>query len=361
MNETSIRETLVALNIPELNMTLADTKSVKGVVIEGNKVSIQLSFGFPVRTLENTIKEQVLNALNNAFPDLDFSVSIKINVAAHVTKAGVQGIPGVKNIIAVASGKGGVGKSTTSVNLALALAAEGASVGLLDADIYGPSVPIMIGAEGSQPESRDQKSVQPIKAHGIQAMSIGFLVEPDQAMVWRGPMASQALQQIIRDTRWADLDYLIVDLPPGTGDIQLTLAQKIPVTASVIVTTPQDLALADARKAVAMFEKVSVPVLGVVENMAMHVCTKCGHEEHIFGTGGGQTLAEKYNVELLGSLPLAMSIREQVDSGNPTVAADIECSEAQSYLKIARKIGSKLALSAKDYSKSFPNISIAND
>jgi ATP-binding protein involved in chromosome partitioning len=272
---------------------------------------------------------------------------------------GVKLIPGVKNIIAVASGKGGVGKSTTAVNLALALSAEGAKVGVLDADIYGPSQPMMLGITGT-PQTEDGKTLAPMKGHGIEAMSIGFLIDVDTPMVWRGPMVTQALEQLLRDTRWSDLDYLVVDLPPGTGDTQLTLAQKVPVTGAVIVTTPQDIALIDARKGLKMFEKVGIPILGIVENMSIHVCSKCGHAEHIFGQGGAERMCRDYNVEFLGGLPLDIRIREQADSGKPTVVADPDGQVSEIYRKIARRVAVKIGELAKDMSSKFPNIVIQN-
>jgi ATP-binding protein involved in chromosome partitioning len=271
----------------------------------------------------------------------------------------VKLIPGVKNIIAVASGKGGVGKSTTAVNLALALAAEGAAVGLLDADIYGPSQPQMLGISG-KPESLDGKTLEPMRRHGIAAMSIGFLIDQETPMVWRGPMVTQALEQLLRDTRWGDLDYMVVDLPPGTGDIQLTLSQKVPVTGAVIVTTPQDIALLDARKGLKMFEKVGIPILGIVENMSLHICSSCGHEEAIFGTGGGAAMSKDYGVDLLGSLPLDIGIREQADSGNPTVVSHPDSRTAQIYKEIARKVAIRIAAQAKDMTSKFPNIVVQN-
>jgi len=279
-------------------------------------------------------------------------------VIAHAVQRGVQLLPGVKNIVAVASGKGGVGKSTTAANLALALAAEGARVGLLDADIYGPSQPAMMGVHG-RPESADGQTMEPLIGHGLQLMSIGFLVEDDQAMIWRGPMATQALDQLLRQTRWTDLDYLIIDMPPGTGDIQLTLSQRVPVTGAVIVTTPQDIALLDAKKGLKMFEKVGVPILGIVENMAVHICTNCGHAEHIFGADGGKRMASQYGVDYLGALPLALSIREQADAGRPTVVAEPEGEVAGLYKALARKVAIKIAAQAKDYSAKFPTISIS--
>jgi ATP-binding protein involved in chromosome partitioning len=272
---------------------------------------------------------------------------------------GVKLIPGIKNIVAVASGKGGVGKSTTAVNLALALAAEGAAVGVLDADIYGPSQPMMLGING-RPESKDGKTMEPLEGHGVQAMSIGFLVEAtDQPMVWRGPMVTQALEQLLKDTAWRALDYLVVDMPPGTGDVQLTLAQKVPVTGAVIVTTPQDIALIDARKSLKMFEKVGVPILGIIENMSMHVCSHCGHQEPIFGQGGAQKMSRDYGSELLGQLPLDIRIREQADSGRPTVVSDPDGPAAQTYRAIARRLAVKIADQAKDMTSKFPNIVVS--
>ena len=275
----------------------------------------------------------------------------------HVVRPGLQPIPGVKNIIAIASGKGGVGKSTTAVNLALALQAEGATAAILDADIYGPSQAQMLGVT-TKPES-DGKSLKPIISHGIQSMSIAYLLpENDTPMIWRGPMVSTTLQQLLNDTRWEDVDYLIIDLPPGTGDIQLTLSQKIPVTAAVIVTTPQDIALLDARKALQMFNKVKIPVLGIIENMSVHVCSECGHQEHIFGEGGGESMAEQYGVELIGSLPLDKSIREQTDTGKPSVVAEPDGAIAMSYRSIARTLHEKTSKLAKSYASKFPKIVI---
>ena len=273
---------------------------------------------------------------------------------------GVQLLPGVKNIVAVASGKGGVGKSTTAANLALALAAEGATVGLLDADIYGPSQPMMMGID-RRPDSLDGKTMEPLVNHGVQVMSIGFLVDPDQAMIWRGPMATQALEQLLRQTHWKDVDYLVVDMPPGTGDIQLTLSQRVPITGAVIVTTPQDIALLDARKGITMFEKVGVPILGLVENMAVHVCSNCGHAEHIFGEGGGRRLAQELGMHYLGALPLDLKIRQQADSGQPTVVADPHSEAAGIYRQVARDVAARIALQSKDFSAKFPTITVSKN
>ena len=287
------------------------------------------------------------------------SVNVYSKIVSHTVQRGVKLLPDVKNIIAVASGKGGVGKSTTAVNLALALAAEGASVAILDADIYGPSQPQMLGITG-RPESADGKTLEPMEAHGLQAMSMGFLIDVETPMVWRGPMVTQALQQLLNETNWKDVDYLVVDLPPGTGDIQLTLAQQVPVTGAVIVTTPQDIALLDARKGLKMFEKVGIPILGIVENMSIHICSNCGHEEFIFGSGGAERMARDYEVEMLGALPLDIRIREETDSGKPTVVAEPESRIAEIYRDIARKVAVRIAERAKDMSSKFPNIVIQN-
>jgi ATP-binding protein involved in chromosome partitioning len=327
--------------------------------IKDASVEIDIRLPFPCDGLITSLKQELNACLSEKWPDSNFNIMVKQHLVAYETKAGVAPLSQVKNIIAVASGKGGVGKSTTSVNLALALQKEGAKVGLLDADIYGPSIPIMLGIPEARPVSNDKKTILPLKAHEIEAMSIGFLVDEKQAMVWRGPMASSALQQIVRDTQWGELDYLIIDLPPGTGDIQLTMAQKIPVTAAVIVTTPQDLALADAKKAITMFEKVSIPVMGVVENMATHICSQCGHQEAIFGEGGGKYLSEDYDIPLLGQLPLNMSIRERLDAGIPTVADDPDSKISNIYRDIARNLTANLSVLGKDFSKGAQGIEIS--
>ncbi|MDJ0882206.1 MAG: iron-sulfur cluster carrier protein ApbC [Gammaproteobacteria bacterium] len=339
---------------------LASTKSVKSVEIEGDKVSIKVVLGYPAAGYFDDMKKLV----NEKVADLDgvgaVEVSVSSKIVSHAVQQNLKPQEGIKNIIAVASGKGGVGKSTTAVNLALALQAEGATVGILDADIYGPSMPRMLGCSG-QPESVDGKSLEPMVGHDIQSMSIGYLVEEDTPMIWRGPMVTQALEQLLNDTNWKDVDYMVIDLPPGTGDTQLTLAQKIPVSGAVIVTTPQDIALLDARKGLKMFEKVEVPVLGIVENMSIHICSECGHAEHIFGEGGGTRMAEEYGVDFLGALPLDITIREQADGGNPTVAAMPESKISEIYREIARKTAAKLATKAKDHSAAFPNIVIQNN
>jgi ATP-binding protein involved in chromosome partitioning len=345
---------------PHLERDLVSAGAVKGIEIEGGQVKVKVVVGFPAKGVVGAIaagvKEQV--AAMTGVTDVAVDVSWKID--AHSVQKSLKPIDNVKNIIAVASGKGGVGKSTTAVNLALALSAEGAKVGILDADIYGPSQPRMLGITG-KPESLDGKSLEPMNSYHLQAMSIGFLIDEETPMIWRGPMVTQALEQLLNDTNWADLDYLVIDLPPGTGDTQLTLAQKVPVSGAVIVTTPQDIALLDARKGLKMFQKVEVPVLGIVENMSIHICSKCGHEEHIFGSGGGQSMSDQYGVDLLGSLPLDIAIREETDSGKPTVVAQPDSRISQIYREIARKTAAKLSLKAKDYAAKFPRIVIQNN
>ena len=335
-------------------------KAIKHVQVQGDAVSFELELGYPARS-QHAALQAALTAAAQTVPGVrHVNVQIRTNIVSHAVQRGVPLLPGVKNIIAVASGKGGVGKSTTTANLALALAAEGARVGILDADIYGPSQPTMLGISG-RPESTDGKTMEPMRNHGVQVMSIGFLVEPDQAMVWRGPMATQALDQLLRQTHWQDLDYLLVDMPPGTGDIQLTLSQRVPITGAVIVTTPQDIALLDARKGIKMFEKVGVPILGVVENMAVHVCTNCGHVEHIFGADGGKKMAAEFGIDYLGALPLNLQIRLQADSGIPTVVADPQGEIAQLYQGVARQVALTVAAKAKDFSSKFPTIQISKD
>jgi len=314
---------------------------------------------YPCARYKESLEVRIKGTLAGEFGTTDISVNTEQKITAHAVQHGVKRLENVKNIIAVASGKGGVGKSTTSVNLALALASEGATVGLLDADIYGPSQPRMMGLSG-QPDSSDGKSLEPMENYGVQTMSIGFLIDEETPMIWRGPMVTQALEQLLNDTRWRELDYLLIDLPPGTGDTQLTLAQKVPVSGAIIVTTPQDIALLDARKGLKMFEKVEVPILGIVENMSTHICSSCGHEEHIFGDGGGTTMANEAGVTLLGELPLELRIREHADSGKPTVVSEPDSRTSEIYREIARKAAARLSLQAKDYSAKFPNIVIQN-
>ena len=359
INEQDIQNALKTLIDPNTGKDFMTSKSAKNIQISDDKISLDIVLGYPSKSVMANVQALVLAHLKTLDGVNEVNVNIGSRIVAHKAQQGVTLMPNVKNIIAVASGKGGVGKSTTSVNLALALAAEGARVGLLDADIYGPSQPQMLGISG-RPESADGKSMEPMMAHGIQAMSIGFLVDIDTPMVWRGPMVTGALEQLLRDTKWNDLDYLVIDLPPGTGDIQLTLAQKIPVTGAIIVTTPQDIALLDARRGLKMFEKVNIPILGIVENMSTHICSNCGHEEHIFGAGGASKMCADYNVDLLGSLPLDISIREQSDGGNPSVIAQPESTIANIYKEIARKAAIKIANSSFDHSTKFPNIVIQN-
>ena len=352
--ETALKEVID----PYLEKDLVSAKAVKNIAVSGGKVTVDIVLGYPAKgsrdALAAKLKEKVVAAGAK-----DVTINISSNIVSHVVQKGVKPLTSVKNIIAIASGKGGVGKSTVAVNLALALSAEGATVGILDADIYGPSQPTMLGVK-MKPESKDGKTLEPIMSYHLQSMSIGYLIDEETPMIWRGPMVTQALEQLLRDTNWHDIDYLIIDLPPGTGDVQLTLAQKVPVTGAIIVTTPQDIALLDARKGLKMFEKVEIPVLGVIENMSTHICSKCGHEEHIFGAGGGAKMAEQYDVDFLGALPLDMRIREETDAGKPTVAADPECRISHIYRDIARRVTAKLSLQKKDFSAKFPNIVIQN-
>jgi ATP-binding protein involved in chromosome partitioning len=359
LSELQVQTALKEVVDPNTGKDLVAGHCAKNIKIEGSQVSVDIELGYPAKSQIEIVRRMVIDKLK-AQPGVgNVSANVYQKIVSHTVQRGVKLVPGVKNIIAVASGKGGVGKSTTAVNLALALAAEGASVGILDADIYGPSQPQMLGIEG-RPESADGKSLEPMEAHGIQAMSIGFLIDPEQPMVWRGPMVTQALTQLLGETRWRDLDYLVIDLPPGTGDIQLTLAQQVPVTGAVIVTTPQDIALLDARKGLKMFDKVGIPILGIVENMSIHICSKCGHEEHIFGSGGADRMGRDYEVEVLGHLPLDIKIREQADGGRPTVVAEPDGRVAEIYRAIARRIAVKIADKARDMTSKFPNIVIQN-
>ena len=359
ITEQQVQDALKSLIDPNTHKDYVAGKSVKSVKVDGNNVVVDVLLGYPAKSQLEPIKKEITAALK-ALPGVGaVTVNVAAKIVSHAVQRGVKLVPNVKNIIAVASGKGGVGKSTTAVNLALALAAEGANVGMLDADIYGPSQPMMLGITG-RPESKDGKHLEPMEGHGLQAMSIGFLIDIETPMVWRGPMVTQALEQLVNETKWRDIDYLIVDLPPGTGDIQLTLAQRVPVTGAVIVTTPQDIALIDARKGLKMFEKVGIPILGIVENMSIHVCSNCNHEERIFGEGGGEKMCKDYNVEFLGALPLDIKIRQQADSGKPTVVFDPDCRVSEIYREIARRIAVKIAEKQQDHSAVFPKIVVQN-
>lgn len=345
---------------PNTGKPLAATRSLKSIAVTNQLVSVDVELGYPARSQHAQISVLVEQAVHALASDALLKISVSSRVVAHAVQGNIKLLQGVKNIIAVASGKGGVGKSTTAVNLALALSQEGARVGILDADIYGPSQPQMLGLAGQQPVSEDGKTMLPLQAHGLQANSIGFLIDTEQPMVWRGPMATQALRQLLTETRWDDLDYLVIDMPPGTGDIQLTLAQTVPVTGAVIVTTPQDIALLDARKGLKMFEKVNIPILGIVENMSIHICSNCGHAEHIFGHGGGEKMCTDYDVPFLGSLPLDIGIRAQTDAGAPTVASDPDGAIAEAYRAIARKVAIAIADKQRDMRFKFPNIVVQN-
>ncbi|MBO9677479.1 MAG: iron-sulfur cluster carrier protein ApbC [Acidovorax sp.] len=360
VTEQGLLAAIASVLDPHTGKDFVSTRAVRNVQIAGGDVAFDVELGYPAKSLVPELRRQFVAAAKGVAGVENVSVNIATKVIAHAVQRGVQLLPQVKNIIAVASGKGGVGKSTTAANLALALAAEGASVGVLDADIYGPSQPMMLGIN-RRPESEDGKTMEPLENYGVQVMSIGFLVDPDEAMIWRGPMATQALEQLLRQTNWKDLDYLIIDMPPGTGDIQLTLSQRVPMTGAVIVTTPQDIALLDAKKGIKMFEKVGVPILGIVENMAVHVCSHCGHVEHIFGADGGKKMAQEYGMDYLGALPLNMQIRLQADSGKPTVVADPDGEVAQIYKKVARDVAVTIAQKAKDFSSKFPTISISKN
>jgi len=358
VSEQQVQDALHALIDPNTQKDFISSKSARNIKVVGDNVTLDVALPYPAKMVMSNIKKMVEDAIHAAGA-ASVNANVTWKIVAHSVQKGVKLIPGVKNIIAVASGKGGVGKSTTAVNLALALAAEGASVGILDADIYGPSQPTMLGITG-RPESPDGQNLEPMLGHGLQAMSIGFLIDVETPMVWRGPMVTQALEQLLNNTKWKDLDYLVIDLPPGTGDIQLTLAQRVPVTGAVIVTTPQDIALIDARKGLKMFEKGGVPILGVVENMSLHICSNCGHEERIFGEGGGERMCHDYGTEFLGALPLDIRIREETDSGRPTVVAEPESRIAEIYRAIARRVAVKVGDLAVDHSSKFPSIVIQN-
>jgi ATP-binding protein involved in chromosome partitioning len=358
LTESALKATLESYLDPFLGQTLGAAKALKSVAVRGESAAVEVALGFPCQDYAAEFSA-ALRQHSARVPGLrELTVAVTADIATHAVQRVQRPLPGVKNIVAVASGKGGVGKSTTAANLALAWAAQGADVGLLDADIYGPSQPQMMGLAGQKPVSRDGKLIEPLIAYGVKVMSIGFLIDVEQPMAWRGPMVTQALSQLLGDTQWGELDYLVIDMPPGTGDIQLTLAQKVPVSGAVIVTTPQDIALLDARKGLKMFEKVDVRVLGIVENMSLHVCSACGHVEHIFGEGGGGRMAQQYGVELLGQLPLDIRIREDADGGHPTIVAEPNSSRAKSYFEMARRTAVRLAALNKDYSRLFPKISV---
>ena len=360
VTEQALMDALKSVVDHNTGRDFVSSKSIKNLTLSGADVAFDVELGYPAKSQIPGFRKALIAAAKSVAGVDNVSVNVNVKIVPHSVQRGVQLLPKVKNIVAVASGKGGVGKSTTAVNLALALAAEGASVGLLDADIYGPSVPMMMGIDG-RPESGDGQTMEPMENYGVQVMSIGFLVAQDEAMIWRGPMATQALEQLLRQTNWRDLDYLIVDLPPGTGDIQLTLSQRVPMTGAVVVTTPQDIALLDAKKGIKMFEKVGVPILGIVENMAVHVCSNCGHVEHIFGADGGKKMATEYGMDYLGALPLDMQIRLQADSGHPTVVSDPDGEVAGIYKAVARKVAVSIAARAKDFSSKFPSIKISKD
>ena len=358
--EQTVMDALKGVIDPNTGRDFVSSKSIKNLTVTDGDVAFDVTLGYPAKSQIPGFRKELIAAAKSVAGVANVSVNITTNITAHAVQRGVALLPKVKNIVAVASGKGGVGKSTTAVNLALALAAEGANVGILDADIYGPSIPMMMGIEG-RPDSEDGQTMEPMENYGVQVMSIGFLVAQDEAMIWRGPMATQALEQLLRQTNWKDLDYLIVDMPPGTGDIQLTLSQRVPMTGAVVVTTPQDIALLDAKKGIKMFEKVGVPILGIVENMAVHVCSNCGHVEHIFGADGGKRMAKEYGMEYLGALPLNMQIRLQADSGKPTVVSDPDSEVAGLYKAVARKVALAIAAKNKDFSSKFPSIKISKE
>lgn len=333
---------------------------VRRIAVDGRHVQVELVVGYPAGEYLETLTHQVSALIQGLGGGISPNVTASIEIVPHSVQSQLLPLPEIKNIIAVASGKGGVGKSTTSVNLALAITRDGGRAALLDADIYGPSQPKMLGYVG-RPTSQDGKRIAPVERYGLQSMSVGYLIDEEQPMVWRGPMVTQALTQLLRDTLWKDVDYLIIDLPPGTGDIQLTLAQQIPVSGAVVVTTPQDIALLDARKALKMFEKVGIPVLGVVENMSTHICSQCGHEEHIFGQAGGRRMAEQYEVPFLGEVPLDIRIREQADGGQPTVEAEPDSPLAMAYREMARRATARLATLSHGEAPAFPEIVILDD
>src|SRR6202522_2974392 len=353
-----IRDKLAGYTDPYLRQTLAQANAIESVAVQRNGVLVELKFGFPCADYGPELTAALRRHLEPVLGGAQVELKLRAAITAHAVQRTLKPLANVKNIVAVASGKGGVGKSTTAANLAIAWAAQGAKVGLLDADIYGPSQPLMMGLTGRKPGRPQGKHLTPLRAHGVEVMSIGFLIDAEQPMAWRGPMVTQALTQLLGETNWGALDYLVVDMPPGTGDIQLTLAQRVPVSGAVIVTTPQDIALLDARKGLKMFEKVEVRVLGVVENMSVHICSQCGHTEHVFGSGGGARMAAQYGVQLLGELPLDIRIREDADGGSPTVVSEPGSERARAYFQMARRTAARLATLHKDYSRAFPKITV---
>lgn len=359
MSREAVEAALKRVIDPHMERDPVTNKDVKSIDISDGRVVVEVVLGYPANSWIDQYRRLLTDAIAAVADGVSVDVKVTSKIVSHAVQKGVAPLAGVKNMIAVASGKGGVGKSTVAANLALALSAEGAAVGILDADIYGPSQPRMLGTV-TQPESKDGKSMEPIRIYQLQVMSIGFLIEEETPMIWRGPMVTQALEQLLKDTNWQDLDYLVIDLPPGTGDVQLTLAQRVPVTGAVIVTTPQDISLLDARKAYKMFEKVEIPVLGVIENMSTHICSECGHEDHIFGEGGGKRMALQYQVQHLGDIPLDTRIRTDVDKGAPTVIADPDGPIAETYKEVARRVAAGLATKKQDYRAKFPSIVIQN-
>ena len=355
-----IESILADYTLPYLEIDPVSGRMVKDISINGELVKIELELGMPADRIQHLISEELNDKITDQSNATDVLVNVTSRIKSHAVQKNVQALKGVKNVIAVGSGKGGVGKSTVAVNLALALSEEGARVGMMDADIYGPSLPTMLGCHGKA-ASKDGKSLEPMEAHGVQCISMGHMVDTDDTpVIWRGPMATSALQQLLNDSNWGDLDYLVIDLPPGTGDIQLTLCQNIPVTGAVIVTTPQDISLIDANKALKMFEKVSVSVLGVIENMSTHICSNCGHEEAIFGSGGGETMSDRYDIPLLGQIPLTLQVREGVDKGAPTVVSDPESPVAAIFTEIARLVAAEISKKPKEFSAKMPKIVIEN-
>jgi len=363
VSKEQVLEALKQVDDPDLNQDIVSLQMVEALTISDSAIEVSVKLTTPLCPLKDKIDGDIIEVLKD---EIEGDYEVKVDFSATVTSGRANTeplLPGVKNIIVVASGKGGVGKSTVAVNLAAGFAKQGSKVGLIDADIYGPSIPTMFNLVNAKPgvvENNGKHKIVPIEQYGVKLLSIGFLAQENQAVVWRGPMVSSALKQFVTDAIWGELDYLVIDLPPGTGDTQLTLAQKVPVSGAIIVTTPQDIALLDARKGLKMFEKVEVPILGIVENMSTHICSECGHEEHIFGDGGGASLADEAGINLLGCLPLEMGIRLQADSGKPTVVSDPDSRTSEIYREVARSAAARLSRQAKDYSASFPNIVIQN-